>query len=52
MTTAPEAMPAKPPMMQRILGAIERGGNRMPNPAILFVWLCVIVIILSALLAW
>ena len=24
----------------------------MPNPAILFVWLCVIVIVLSALLAW
>ena len=24
----------------------------MPNPAILFVWLCVIVIIVSALLAW
>ena len=39
-------------MMQRVLGAIERGGNKMPNPAILFVWLCVIVIVLSALLAW
>ena len=52
MTTAPEAMSAKPPMMQRVLGAIERGGNKMPNPAILFVWLCVIVIVLSALLAW
>ena len=24
----------------------------MPNPAILFLWLCVIVIIVSALLAW
>ena len=28
-------------LMERILGAIERGGNKMPNPAILFVWLCV-----------
>ena len=46
------AIPDKPPLMQRILGAIERGGNKMPNPAILFVWLCVIVIVLSALLAW
>ena len=52
MTSAPAAIPDKPPMMQRILGAIERGGNKMPNPAILFVWLCVIVIVLSALLAW
>jgi aminobenzoyl-glutamate transport protein len=39
-------------MMERILGAIERGGNKMPDPAILFVWLCVGVIVLSALLAW
>ena len=52
MTNAPEAVPAGTPIMQRILGAIERGGNKMPNPAILFVWLCVIVIVLSALLAW
>ena len=49
------AQPAAEPstgLMERILGAIERGGNKMPNPAILFVYLCVIVIILSALLAW
>ena len=44
--------PPKAGAMQRILGAIERGGNKMPNPAILFVWLCVIVIVISALLAW
>ncbi len=43
---------ATPGLMERILGAIERGGNRMPDPAILFVWLCVGVIVLSALLAW
>ncbi len=43
---------AEPPrgMMERILGAIERGGNKMPDPAILFVWLSVGVIVLSALL--
>ena len=51
MTSTPD-IPAKEPLMQRVLGAIERGGNKMPNPAILFVWLCVIVIVLSALLAW
>ena len=38
--------------MERILGGIERGGNKMPDPAILFLWLCVGVIALSALLAW
>ena len=45
---------AEPPrgMTERILGAIERGGNKMPDPAILFVWLSVGVIVLSALLSW
>jgi aminobenzoyl-glutamate transport protein len=38
--------------MERLLGAIERGGNRMPHPAILFLWLVVGVVALSALLAW
>ena len=53
-TPPPAVVPAEPPqgMMVRVLGAIERGGNKMPNPAILFLWLCVIVIIVSALLAW
>jgi aminobenzoyl-glutamate transport protein len=38
--------------MQRLLDAIERLGNRMPDPAILFVWLCIGVIVLSQLLMW
>jgi aminobenzoyl-glutamate transport protein len=49
---APPPAAATPGLMERILGAIERGGNKMPNPAILFVYLCVGVIVLSALLAW
>jgi aminobenzoyl-glutamate transport protein len=48
---APPPAEAKAGLMERILGAIERGGNKMPSPAILFVWLCVGVIVLSALLA-
>ena len=46
--------PAEPPrgLMVRVLDAIERGGNKMPHPAILFLWLCVGVIVLSLLLAW
>jgi aminobenzoyl-glutamate transport protein len=53
--TAGAAAPTGEPKqgaMERILGAIERGGNKMPDPAILFVWLCVGVIVLSALLSW
>ena len=51
---APPTPPAEPPrgLMVRVLGAIERGGNKMPHPAILFLWLCVGVIVISVLLAW
>ncbi len=51
MAAPPPAEPSKG-VAERILGAVERGGNKMPDPAILFVWLSVGVIVLSALLAW
>ncbi len=37
---------------QRLLDGIERLGNKMPDPAILFIWLCVGVIVLSQVLMW
>ncbi len=37
--------------LERILGAVERIGNRLPDPAMLFVGLLVIVWLLSALLS-
>jgi len=43
---------AKGGVMQRILDVIERVGNKVPHPAILFLALCVGIIILSQLLAW
>lgn len=36
--------------MQRLLDAIERGGNRVPHPAVLFLLLTILVIALSVLL--
>jgi aminobenzoyl-glutamate transport protein len=36
----------------RMLDAIERLGNKMPDPAILFLWLCLGVILLSQALSW
>jgi aminobenzoyl-glutamate transport protein len=33
--------------MERILDAIERVGNKVPHPAVLFVWLIIAVIVLS-----
>lgn len=38
--------------LARILDGVERAGNRMPNPAILFLALCGIVIVLSQVLYW
>lgn len=37
---------------QRALAWIERAGNKVPNPAILFLALCVGVIVLSQILDW
>ena len=36
----------------RFLGFIERAGNKVPHPALLFVGLCVGIVALSQLLAW
>ncbi|WP_116475469.1 AbgT family transporter [Zobellella maritima] len=36
--------------MQRILGSIERAGNKLPHPFILFVTLGIFIVLLSALL--
>jgi aminobenzoyl-glutamate transport protein len=36
----------------RMLDGVERVGNRMPNPAILFLLLCVLIILLSQVLFW
>src|SRR3954452_1277491 len=46
-TAAPQAT-----AMERVLNGIENLGNRMPDPAILFLWLCLGVIVLSQALQW
>ncbi|MCA3418123.1 MAG: AbgT family transporter, partial [Roseomonas sp.] len=37
--------------MQRILDTVERVGNRVPHPVMIFVYLIVFVVLLSALLS-
>jgi aminobenzoyl-glutamate transport protein len=39
-------------MLDRLLGGIERVGNKVPHPAIMFLALCIGVIVLSQLMAW
>ncbi len=42
----------RPGLMQRVLSFIERVGNKVPHPAIVFIALCVGVIIISQILHW
>ena len=39
-------------ILQRLLDGIERVGNKVPHPALLFLTLIVIIIVLSQILAW
>ncbi|MFN8499670.1 MAG: AbgT family transporter [Anaerolineae bacterium] len=38
-------------LMQRLLGGIERVGNKVPHPVLMFLYLIVIVMVLSAILS-
>ncbi len=49
---APPAEAPKHSFLERILDGIERLGNKMPDPAILFLILCGAVIVLSQILFW
>jgi aminobenzoyl-glutamate transport protein len=51
-TAQPAAAAPEHTFMQRVLDRIERLGNKMPDPAILFLWLCLGVILLSQALQW
>ena len=45
------ALPAKRGAVQRLLDGIERAGNKVPHPAVMFVALCFLVIVVSFFLA-
>ena len=49
-TAPPEE--ATPQGQKGFLGTIERIGNRIPHPAIIFLGLIAIVVLLSAILSW
>src|SRR6478752_2094156 len=50
MTAAADAIPAKG-FSQRMLDGIERLGNKVPHPVLMFLYLIIGVIVLSAVLA-
>jgi aminobenzoyl-glutamate transport protein len=47
----PDTAPARPTLLSRALGLIERGGNALPHPATLFALLALGVIVASAIAA-
>jgi aminobenzoyl-glutamate transport protein len=49
---AAQAAPASAGALDGFLTAIERIGNKVPHPAIIFFWLIAIVIVLSVILSW
>jgi aminobenzoyl-glutamate transport protein len=51
MSAMTAAVPKKGPMA-RMLDGIERLGNRVPNPTVMFVYLIALVAVLSAILSW
>ena len=51
-TSVPAAEAPQHSFLERMLDGIERLGNKMPDPAILFLLLCGVVIVLSQLLYW
>ena len=50
MVAATEAAPN--PLVMRALDAVERAGNRLPDPVVLFLWLCAIVVGTSIVASW
>lgn len=39
-------------MIEKFLTSIERAGNRLPHPTVLFIYLCGFIVVLSAMFAW
>lgn len=50
--TAGAAVAAGPTRMEKILDSIERIGNKVPNPVLMFVYLIAFIFVLSTILEW
>jgi aminobenzoyl-glutamate transport protein len=46
-----QAVPTKKGFTQKMLDGIEKAGNRVPHPAVIFLGLCLLVIVLSAIMS-
>ncbi len=51
MTANPKAEPGKPSFMDKLLNTVERVGNKVPHPVLMFFYLILGVIVLSVVLS-
>ena len=51
MTAKPAAEPNAPSFMDKLLNTVERVGNKVPHPVLMFFYLMIGVIVLSAILS-
>jgi len=53
LTSSPESTDAPAPRLvsrgQRVLDAVERAGNRLPDPVLIFLWLILAVVVVSVI---
>jgi len=42
-------MQSRPSRISRVLDTVERAGNRLPDPVLIFLWLILAVVILSVI---
>ena len=52
MSETAAAAPAGPTRMERMLDSIERIGNKVPNPVLMFLYLIAFIFVLSTVLEW
>lgn len=46
------AIESQPTRMEKVLDSIERIGNKVPNPVLMFLYLIAFIFVLSTLLDW
>ena len=52
MTTGTPAQPVQRSFMDRLLDVVERVGNKVPHPVLMFAYLMLLIIVLSSSLGW
>ena len=52
MTTGVPAKPAQRSFMDRLLDGVERVGNKVPHPVLMFAYLILFIIVISSILGW